>query len=354
MERYGEKILLIIIAGIGDLVMASKSIRAIRNGYPDSEIHLLTNSDAVSIARNYKDIDHIWEFPIRRLRKNLACIIDVLRLILSLRKMQFVLAINLFEVSSFNGAMKMGALLLSIGARRRVGHDNKGFGLFLTDRVRPDAFYNRHRVDAMVDVARVGGGISDNGDIEVFWDTQYEGKWSNLFEEKKRYPGKIVVGINPGGDWKCKRWNPEYFAAVADRLAEMFDARIILLGGLGEEAVAQSIQNAMKSKVTNLAGKLDLNELVYIISRFDLFLTNDSGPMHMAAATGTPLVALFGPGNPAIVRPYMPERLYRIVYKGMECRPCKTEQCKHSSCMETITPDEVFFCCADLLNAVNA
>lgn len=347
-----ESILIIVIAGIGDLVLASKSLRAVRNAFPDADIHLLTNSEAYAVACQYSYIDRVWAFPVRELRKDKRLIFNVFHLISALRKIKFASAINLFEVSSFGGAMKMGMLLLSIGAKRRIGCDEKGFGLFLTDRARPDTFHDRHRVDAMVDIAHVVGGISDDRGIEVFWDPQCEEKWDYLFEGEKDYPRDIVVGINPGGDWESKRWRPEHFAVVADRLVDMFNARIILLGGPGEKAVAQSIENAMKNEATNLAGKIDLNDLAYIISRFDLFLTNDSGPMHLAAATETPLVALFGPGNPALVRPYMPKRLYRLIYKDASCRPCRNEQCKQSYCLDAITPDEVFSHCADLLKEV--
>lgn len=347
-----ESILIILIAGIGDLILASKSLRAVRNAFPKADIHLLTNSEALPIARRYHYIDRVWSFPIRKLRKDKSSIIDIVRLILNLRKIAFDMAINLFEVSSYRGAFKMGALLLSINAGRKIGHDNKGFGLFLTHGVSANTFRNRHRVDAMMDIALIGGGVSDNGGIDALWDSRCEEKWRQLVGKKSVGPAEIIVGVNPGGDRENRRWSPDNFGEVADRIIDMFDARVVLLGGPGEERIAKQIQEKMKNNVVNVSGMLDLSDLVYLISRFDLFLTNDSGPMHMAAATRTPLVAIFGPGDPALVKPYMPDSLYRIAYKGVSCQPCRNIDCGDAYCLEAISPDEIFEQCLDLLKTV--
>ncbi|MCK4828026.1 hypothetical protein KA005_70505, partial [bacterium] len=143
MSDKKQSILIVLIAGIGDLVLASKSIRAMRNSYPNSDIHLLTSTEAASIARNYDYLNHVWGFPIRELRKNKRYLFDILRLILELRKIEFVIAVNLFAVDSWLGAIKMGLLFLLLSARAKVGHNNKGFGLFLTKRVPAETFQNR-------------------------------------------------------------------------------------------------------------------------------------------------------------------------------------------------------------------
>jgi len=349
IKNRKPSILIILIAGIGDLVLASKSIRAIRNGYPDADIHLLTNSEAVPIAHNYSYVDHVWAFPIREMRKSKRYSLDVFKLLFKLRKKEFAMAVNLFEISSLHGAIKMGSLFFLLNARVRVGHNNKGFGLVLTDKVPSGAFRKRHRVDAMMDVALLSGGVPDDGGIDIFWDARCEEKWSYLFEWTSPSIKKVVVGINPGGDWKSKRWSPDKFAIIADRIIERFGAEMIMLGGPGEENIGNEIQQKMKNDAVNLSGKLNLNELVYIINRLNLLITNDSGPMHIGAATGTPLVAIFGPGDPTLVRPYTSEKLYRVIYKGLPCQPCRDEHCMNYVCLDMVTPDEVFAECVDLL-----
>jgi len=287
------------------------------------------------------------------MRKNKRCIFDILKLLFKLRKKKFAMAVNLFEISSLYGAIKMGSLFLLLNARVRVGHSNKGFGLALTDKVPSGAFRKRHRVDAMMDVALLSGGVQDEKDIEVFWNKKCEKKWEYIFLKKTSVVQKILIGVNPGGDRPNRRWSSDNFSIIADRIIDEYGAKIIILGGPGEENIGNEIQQKMRNEAVNLSGKLDLNELVYIINRLNLLITNDSGPMHMGAATGTPLVALFGPGDPDLVRPYMPEKLYRLIYKGLQCQPCRDEHCMNYVCLDLITSDEVFAECVNLLKVNN-
>ncbi|MBW2341101.1 MAG: glycosyltransferase family 9 protein [Deltaproteobacteria bacterium] len=351
MNTRKKPLLIVLIAGIGDLVLASKSIRAIRKGFPDADIHLLTSTEAAPIAQNYNYLEHVWAFPIRELRKKKRYLFDILRLILRLRKIEFGIAVNLFSVDSWLGAMKMGLLFLLLKSQSKVGHDSKGFGLFLTKKVPSETFQNRHRVDAMNDIALQAGGRPGENGIDVFWDKRGEKKWSHVFESKALYINERIVGLNPGGDRENRRWNPEDFAIVGDKIIEEFDAKIVLLGGPGEENIAGQIERKMRNGVVNLAGKLDVNELTYIISKFDLLVTNDSGPMHIAAGVKTPLVAIFGPQNPAIVGPYTSKKLYSVLYKEVNCRPCNKKRCDLPICLDLITPDEVYEKCAELLEA---
>jgi ADP-heptose:LPS heptosyltransferase len=169
--------------------------------------------------------------------------------------------------------------------------------------------------------------------------------------DKARERRGIIIGINPGADVEHKRWNPDSYAVVADRLVEIFNARIVLLGGPGEEAMSQYIDSKMQSDTINLAGKLTLNDLVYIISGLDLLLTNDSGPMHIGAAVKTPLVAIFGPEMPAHTRPYTMSEFYGIVYKDIDCRPCRKKSCGRPVCLDLITPEEVTQKCVEMLES---
>jgi len=350
MGKIKESILIVLIAGIGDLILASKSIRAIRNGYPDADIHLLTNSEAVPIAQNYRYVDYVWSFPIREMRKDKRYLLDIMKLVLGLRKIKFDFAVNLYTVSSWLGAMKMGFLFLLVGAKEGIGHDSKGFGLLIDKKVPVGTFHDRHFADAMLDVALLAGGIPDTKGIEIFWDKKCEKKWEYMFFKKAGDVRKIIIGVNPGGDRPNRRWNPDNYAVVADQLIENLDSKVVLLGGGGEENITKYIKNKMKNDVVNLAGKLTLNDLVYVTSRFDLLITNDSGPMHIGAAVGTRLVAVFGPEDPVLMGPYSSPDLYRVVYINVSCRPCNKKRCDQPVCLDMITPDEVYEKCVELLN----
>jgi lipopolysaccharide heptosyltransferase II len=345
-HKTSPTILIVLIAGIGDLILASKSIRAIRNGYPNAEIHLLTSTEAAPLAENYPYIDYVHTFPIRELRKDKRFLFVILRNIRDLRRISFDLCLNLYPVGSLSGAAKMGILFSLLKAKRKIGHDKDGFGLFLTEKVSSGVFKGRHVVDAMQMIASRAGSIPDDRDIEVFWNPVITSKWDSFFA---RSAGKILVGINPGGDRENKRWAPDRFAAVAEKIIEQFHPRVILLGGPAERHIASSIECGIHSDVANLSGKIPLDELPYIISRLDLLVTNDSGPMHIAAATKTPLVVLFGPEDPLLFGPYTAPDLYRVIRKEVPCRPCRKDQCAHPLCLDLITPEEVLQACVEML-----
>jgi len=349
MRQVKNSVLVVLIAGIGDLILSSKSIRAIRKGFPNADIHLLTSTEASSIAENYPYIDRVWSFPIRELRNKNTHILDILMLIRKLRKTPFSLAVNLYRIYSWTGTIRMGLLFLSLNAQVKIGHNHKGFGFFINRMLSSETFRNRHFTDSMMDIAQLAGGISDDKGIEVFWDKRSEKKWGHLFSGETKNLNKITIGINPGGDRPNRRWNPDHYVHVADRLSEHFNEKIILLGGPGEEKIAHYIQDKMKNRPINLGGQLTLNDLVYIISQLDLLVTNDSGPMHIAAAVKTPLVAIFGPEDPIYTRPYTTKDLYTIVHKDVDCRPCSKRNCKRPVCLDLITPEDVVEKCSEML-----
>jgi ADP-heptose:LPS heptosyltransferase len=312
----------------------------------------VTSTEASVIAKNYGYVDHVWPFPIRELRDRKTYIFEILKLIRRLRKSHFYLVVNLYRIYSWQGTITMGLFLAPLKSLINVGHNHKGFGIFLNKKAPADTYKDRHFVDAMIEIAQLAGGVPDSGGIEVFWDERSEKKWRHLFSEQSG-PKKRKIAINPGADKPNKRWSPERYALVANRLIKRFDTEIILLGGPGEESLAQEIQGGITQRVTNLAGQLTLNDLVYVISRCDLLVTNDSGPMHIAAALKTSVVAIFGPETPVHTHPYTEETLYRIAFKDLDCRPCQEKDCDKPTCLDLITPEEVLEKCIELLDRPN-
>jgi heptosyltransferase-2 len=198
-------------------------------------------------------------------------------------------------------------------------------------------------------IAALTGAMSDDGGLDVYWDPRVEEKWQGLLD---RNAGFRLIGINPGGDRPNRRWPADRFAIVAEALLHDGGTRIVLFGGPGEEGLARMIKDRLpSSSVTSLAGALSLHDLCYLISKLDLFITNDSGPMHIAAAAKTPVVALFGPEHPRNLRPYAPDTLYRVVYKEVPCRPCNRSSCGNPICLTAIAPADVVPPCRELLNA---
>ncbi len=343
------KILIVLIAGIGDLVLASKSIRAIRNGFPNSRIDLVTSNDSMSLSSQYAYIDHVWGFPIREMRKNKLIIFSMLKIIIKLRKIKYNTIINLHPVASIRGAFLMSLLFSMLRAYVKVGHDFKGFSFFLNKKIPTNIFKNKHYVNIYINIAQFIGGKPDDRGIDVFYDKFSEEKWQHLFSKRSHIENIPILAINPGGDRPNRRWHPDRFASVADYFIDRCNAYIIILGGPSEKYISQNIQNAMHNTVMNLAGKLSLNDLVYIIKQVDLLITNDSAPMHIAAALNTKQVAIFGPQTPKLLHPYTSKENYKVIHKYLECSPCKKSICDHISCLETITSEEVINAAKTLL-----
>jgi len=174
---------------------------------------------------------------------------------------------------------------------------------------------------------------------------------NSIINQDKIYPPKLnftpfkyqkpTIGINPGATYgSAKRWYPEEFAKVANEIGKSYD--IIIFGGPGEEDIANDIEKNLTIKnYQNLCGKLSIQELCEKIGGLELFITNDSGPMHIAAAFGAKIVALFGPTKYTETSPY--NTSYKIVTKDLECAPCMKRECPlgHHECMKLITADEV-------------
>ena len=341
-----KPVLVILIAGIGDLVLASMALRAVRKGHPHSEIHLLTSTAAIPLAENYPYVDRVHRFPIRELRTERGRLLDIMKTVRDLRKIPFGSILNLYRVSSPLGALKMGALLWLLQGDRKIGHDRYGFGLFLTQSVPLEAFTGRHVAEAMLAVAAREGGIPDGDGIEVFSNAETVSRGAALLAP---LAGKVLVGINPGGDRENRRWPPDRFAAVGAEIIRRFNAAVVLLGGAEEVPIAAAIAGRIPSAALNLAGKTSVDALPYVMSRMDLLITNDSGPMHIAAATKTPLVALFGPEDPGLFGPYTSPERYRVIHKAVPCRPCGDKGCRSLSCLDLITVEEVLAACRELL-----
>jgi len=152
---------------------------------------------------------------------------------------------------------------------------------------------------------------------------------------------KPTLGINPGATYgSAKRWYPKEFAKVANVLGEKYD--VIIFGGPGEEEIAKDIEKNLKiSNYKNLCGRLTIEKLCEYIGGLDLFITNDSGPMHIAAAYKVPIVAIFGPTNYKETSPW--SKNYKIVTKNLECAPCMKRECPlgHHKCMKEIKAEDV-------------
>ena len=195
-------------------------------------------------------------------------------------------------------------------------------------------YQNRHQVEKYVDFVNDSLNINfPAGNLTIH---------SSAPNEKT---SSKILGINPGGSYgSAKRWSPNQFSKVAIKLSDKFD--IIIFGGIDEQDFAKEIEKILIKKdiknYRNLAGKTSITELISYISNLDIFITADSGPMHLAASLKIPTIAIFGPTNDVETSQWMNPKSI-VVKKNLDCQPCMKRTCplKHHNCMKLIEAQEV-------------
>ncbi len=334
---HPEKIRKILIRGtnwIGDVVMTLPAIAAIRKTFPEAHITILVKPWVADVLRLCPDVDEIMLYKRPGVH---AGIKGLIRLAGELRARRFDAAILL------QNAIEAAILTFLAGIPVRAGYDSDARGWLLTHAVRRTRAVRKvHQINyyrAMVcalgcEPADLGMLLRPGKD-----DNELAERLMKNFDLEK---DRLLVGIAPGAAYgPAKQWLADRFAAVSDRLASEFNARLLLFGSAGDSHSIQDVQHFSSIPLVDLSGKTSLREAIILISRCGLFISNDSGLMHVAGALGVPTVAIFGSTNPVTTSPYGEKT---ILVKGRAaCSPCLKKVCPTDfRCMKSISIDNVY------------
>jgi len=318
---------------LGDAVMTTPAMGRIRNFFPEARVTLLANPLVAELFASHPWIDDTMIYDRKGEHKGVS---GRFKIAAELRNCSFDLAILL--PNSLDSAII--AWLARIP--RRLGYATDGRGLLLTDRVplsvRMLTGHQSGYYLAMLDYC----GITGEQEPQLLTTTIAEDEQVNrLLEAEGIHADSTILGINPGAAYgSAKRWYPERFAAVADHLARRWGARVVITGGVAEAGIAGDIAGKMTTPCLNLVGKTGVRELMAVIKRCNFFVTNDSGPMHVAAAFGVPLVAIFGSTDNTTTFPLSQQAV--IVRKQVDCAPCMKRECQTDHrCMKEVTVEDV-------------
>jgi 3-deoxy-D-manno-octulosonic-acid transferase/heptosyltransferase-1 len=196
----------------------------------------------------------------------------------------------------------------------------------------------KHAVDRYLDFVRYLGGAEHNPEFIIRTGDGNRQKVEDLLRSNHIDSKAPFVAINPVAFWETKLWQDDKFARLADRIVEELGVPVVFTGGNGGKRIDR-IRSFMKTLSTSLEGQTTLKDLAYVYRLSALLVTTDSGPMHIAAAVGTPTVALFGPTDPRRTGPY--GRNHIVIRKEMECSPCFKKRCDTKQCMKDIAVEEV-------------
>lgn len=321
-----ENILLIRLSSLGDIVLTTPAIRAVRTHFPNAFIAMLVAKQSADILKHNPHLNEIIEFNRLAEDKNTG---EMLRTLRILRNQRFSLTID------FQRKFRTELLMYFCGAAERVGN-----GRLCTIRVPEQG--NKHATEHYFDLLNAAGIPTEDKKLELFFDDTERTDAINLFTKVGIGEKNLTVGLFPGAGWKLREWMPERFAEIGDKLVRHFNADVLIFGGPKEMALVKTVGNLMNENHFLFAGELNIRQFASSIERCNLFISNDTAPMHIAAAVGTPTVALFGPGNHIRFQPL--GDIHTINRHDVPCNPCKqfTDKCKDNICMKYITVDEVW------------
>jgi heptosyltransferase-2 len=313
--------------------MTTPAIGAVRESFPDARITLLANTLVAELFSPHEWVDEVMVYDRKGCHAGIG---GRLALAADLRTRGFDLAILL--QNAFDAA------LLAWLARipRRMGYRTDGRGMLLTHGVRMSAENKKlHHVDyylAMLGEYCVTSAV--NG-LVLTVTPEEEQATKAMLASASIGADDFVLGINPGATYgAAKRWYPDRFAAVAEVLSARWSGKTVLTGGPGEAAIAGEIEAAMRGDCLNLVGHTSVRELMALIKRCNFFVTNDSGPMHLAAAFGVPLVAIFGPTDHTTTSPFSTRAV--VLRQDTECAPCLKRECPTDHrCMAGVSVEDV-------------
>lgn len=318
---------------IGDVVMTLPAISAVRNTFSRARISVLAKPWVAEVYRLSPDVDEVipFEEPGRH-----SGVRGKLRLAGDLRRCGFDCAILL------QNAIEAAILALLAGIPLRAGYNSDGRGLLLTHSVRRTKAIRRvHQIDYYIEMVRALGCAPADRDVRLRPGKEYGEIAKELFPRFGLDAGRPLIGIAPGAAYgPAKKWFPERFASVTDRLADETGAQVLLFGSNGDRESTAAVQRSACHPLIDIAGKTNLKEAIALISRCDLFLSNDSGLMHVAGALGIPTVAIFGSTDPAATSPAGEKSV--VIHHAVDCAPCLKPVCPTDfRCMEKIGVEEV-------------
>jgi asparagine synthase (glutamine-hydrolysing) len=294
------RILLVLVAGIGDFVLATPALRALRRRWPGARLTLLTSPHVEALARSCADVDEVLTFDLGAARTGWPRAWRLGReTAAALRARGFDTAVNLYGVRTLTGALRMWMLLRSVGARRTVGRWSGGRGWFFDVRV-PDV---DHEVDAQLAVAAALGAEAAGDRPELAIADAARTAAAAALRDAGLAPDAPYIVLNVGSRRPEARLPVTRAVELVRALRRVCDVPVVLPGSRDEGALIAAICAAAPGRVIDLAGKVDVLGLTALLQGARAVVTTDSGPMHMATAVGVPVIVLFGPARPAETGP---------------------------------------------------
>ncbi len=325
------KVLVSRLKFIGDIVLTTPVIEILRERFPDAEIHYLGDKLGVALLENNPALDRVIPYDFAA-----SSVLEQLRISLMLHREKYDVAIDLF------GNPRSALVIYLSRAKMRIGGNFGWRGRTYThpvtihDKMTAVSFHLRYLQPL---------GINENyRSPKIYLDGSEVKEARGYLETRGVDPAKPVVGLHLGATWPAKVWPPKSFARLADLVAGWLGAQVVVTYGPKDADYFKEFASATHEKFVDIAPQ-ELRKLAAVISKCDVYVSNDAAPMHISAAVGTPTVGIFGPGEPDIWFPYEREMGHVALKRDIDC--CHRDFCNlrgddHMRCMKLIRPEDVF------------
>lgn len=326
-----DKILIVNVNWVGDVIFSTPFIRAIREAHPEAHIACLLHPRCKEVLESNPQLDEIIIYDEEGKHKSPF---GKAMLISQLRKKNFDTAFILHR--SFTKAL----ITYLAGVKNRIGYHTKHRSVLLTKAIEEPSD-ELHKVEYFLNIARSCGIRPRDNTYEFFIENSDRKTVSNFLQDNGITEMDVLVVLCPGGNWDPKRWPKENFAKLADLLVEKTGAKIVIPGANKDLRLAEDIKKMMKHQPVIACGRTNLKELGALLERASLVIANDTGPMHLAVAMKTKVIALFGPTSPHITGPYGRGN-HRVLFRNETCEvPCYNLTCVDNRCMAAIKVEDV-------------
>ncbi len=318
---------------MGDILVASPLLPNLRRAFPGSYIAFLVDRKFSEVLKGNPFIDELVEFD----RQSIARSRGLRRVLMEIAFLKRIRLERFDTVFDLLGSLRTAILSVASGARERVGYTYRVRELFYNRRVlaRNPQYVVEYNLDSL---RRLDIPVHDR---EIYLpsselDESFANDWLSKRGINKEGP---IVGLFPGGGWESKRWPLEHFSRLGDMLVSDLKARVLVMGGPQERDSVRRIASSM-SQERHEVMDLPLSRFAALVSRLDLFVSNDSGPRYLAVAAGIPSIGLFGPTDATNANPPFP--IHRAITYGGDCLVCNRLTCPDRTCMREISPEMVF------------
>ncbi len=335
-----SKILVVKFSALGDLVLATPALKAIREKFKGRRISLLVSRENKPVLQNCPYLDELLVYDAKGQDRGLS---GLLRTARALAAQKFDLAIDL------QNNKKSHLLTFLTGVPQRYGYDNKKYGFLLNRRIRDDG----PTADPVAHQFRMLGllGIDPQNPRLELWPAENDRRYIEEFLlARGAPPGRKLVGINLAASrrWAVKNWPLRHIARLCLEL-DRLGIGIVITGMDKDLGLAGDLKKMVPDvKLIDACGKTTVNQLACLIGKCAVYVTPDSAPLHIAASQNTPFVALFGPTDPQ--RHLPPAKDFVLIQDSLKCGPCYSAKCKTGACMANITPEEVLDAAVKILN----